>query len=229
MTTLEQPPGSNLTIEQPKKGYRYNQDPFHLARFVIRHHNDWSTYLSGEVLDLGCGVGVLPLLLAEPLPEARFTGIEIQEELAALARLNCQRNRLAARIKILSGDYRDLLGQPEAARKYSVVISNPPYYPPQDGRLNRCPQKSLARHEIAGKLSDLIATAAYGLRNQGIFALVLPAERLTELFVKLLERQLQPKYLQFIHPRNADRAGMLLLAARKNGAPGIIVENPIYI
>ncbi|MCK5915089.1 MAG: methyltransferase, partial [Deltaproteobacteria bacterium] len=91
-TSLERPPGFALEIEQPQKGYRYNQDPFHLVSFINEHSELWGTQLRGECLDIGCGVGIIPLLLAQSLTETSFTGVEIQDDLAKLAGSNVKRN-----------------------------------------------------------------------------------------------------------------------------------------
>ncbi len=228
-TTIEKPPGYDLEIEQPENGYRYNRDPFLLTRFIKEHRDQWRVHLSGKYLDLGTGVGILPLLLARSFSKPSFTGIEIQKDLAALATSNVKRNELSTRIEIITSDYRDLSKQPDFADRFQVVICNPPYYPVNGGRLNHCPQKCLARHEIAGDLESLTRAATFFLTNTGLFILIFPAERLVELIAHLKTVKLEPKNLQFIHPKHSDRAGMLLLAARKNGAPGIVIENPLTI
>ncbi len=228
-TTLEKPPNYDLEIEQPENGYRYNQDPFLLTRFINQHCGQWRDHLNGESLDLGTGVGILPLLLARDLPTARFTGIEIQSDLATLATANVKRNQLSDRIKIITADYRDLSKKSGFAGRFKVVVCNPPYYPAAGGRLNHCPQKRLARHELAGDLESLTRAVAFFLADRGLFILIFPAERLVELITHLKTKRLEPKHLQFIHPKHSDRAGMLLLAARKNGASGIIIENPLMI
>ncbi len=228
-TTIEKPPGFAVEIEQPRKGYRYNQDPFHLVKFIEDHRDIWRRQLSGDCLDLGCGVGILPLLLARILPETRFTGIEIQDELARLATRNCQRNQLDDRIRILNADYRDDNCRADKTTRFQCVISNPPYYPQAGGRINHCPQKQIARHEINSDLISLTQTAALSLSHKGLFITIFPAERLLELTSRLKSVKLEPKHLKFIHPKGADRAVMLLMAARKNGAPGIIIEEPLFI
>ena len=228
-TTLEKPPGYDLDIEQPENGYRYNRDPFLLTKFINEHRDQWRAHLSGDCLDLGTGVGILPLLLARDFPTARFTGIEIQNDLAALATSNAKRNGLNDRIEIVTADYRDLSRETGFTGRFQVIVCNPPYYPAAGGRLNHCPQKCLARHELAGNLESLTRAAAAFLTAKGLFILIFPAERLVELIAHLKAKKLEPKHLKFIHPRNSDRAGMLLLAARKNGAPGIIIENPLTI
>jgi tRNA1Val (adenine37-N6)-methyltransferase len=228
-TTIERPPGYELEIEQPAKGYRYNQDPFHLVQFINDHAGPWRTQLSGECLDVGCGVGILPLLLARHLPDTRFTGIEIQEELARLANANVKRNRLSRRIKIINLDYRDLCREASEHERFQSIICNPPYYPLTSGRTNLCPQKRIARHEQTTSLDSLTRAAAHFLSRKGLFITLFPAERLLELTTHLKAAKLEPKHLQFIHPETSDRATMLLLAARKNGAPGIIIEKPLTI
>ena len=228
-TTLEKPPLYDLEIEQPENGYRYNQDPFLLTRFINEHRNQWRTQLDGECLDLGTGVGILPLLLARDFPGTHFTGIEIQKELATLAANNVIRNKLSERIEIITADYRDLNKKTDLTGRFKMIVCNPPYYPEKGGRLNRCPQKRLARHEMAGNLESLIQTAASVLTTKGLFIVIFPAERLVELMAYLKSQKLEPKHLKFIHPKHSDRAENLLLAARKNGAPGIIIESPLTI
>ncbi len=228
-TTIEKPPGFAIEIEQPRKGYRYNQDPFHLVEFIEDHCELWRHQLTGDCLDIGCGVGILPLLLARKLPDTRFTGIEIQDELARLATRNCQRNQLSDRIQILNVDYRNYNCRTAGITQFQCVISNPPYYPQAGGRINNCPQKQIARHEINSDLASLTRTTALCLNNRGLFITIFPAERLLELTTHLQSVKLEPKHLKFIHPKGSDRAVMLLIAARKNGAPGIIIEEPLFI
>jgi len=228
-TSIEKPPGFAIEIEQPGKGYRYNQDPFHLAEFICNHSELWRSQLTGNCLDIGCGVGILPLLLARKLPDTTFTGIEIQDELARLAARNCERNHLDDRIKIIKADYRQFNCQANGIKYFQSVISNPPYYPEASGRINACRQKQIARHEINSNLESLTRTAALCLNNKGLFITIFPAERLLELTTHLKAVNLEPKHLKFIHPKGSDRAVMLLLAARKNGAPGIIIEEPMFI
>ncbi len=229
VTSIEKPPGFELEIEQPKKGYRYNQDPFHLVRFINDNAEKWGTQLKGKCLDIGCGVGILPLLLARSLPETEFTGVEIQPELASLAKANVKRNRLNDRIRIIQDDYRDLAGDTSRSANFQSIICNPPYYTMAGGRVNLCPQKCIARHEQTSNLDSLTRAAARLLSRKGLFITVFPAERLLELTTALKAVQLEPKQLRFIHPRTSSRSTMLLLAARKNGAPGITIDRPLTI
>ena len=57
-----------------------------------------------RVLDLGTGTGILPILLAAKTSGEHFTGLEIQEESAEMARRSVQLNHLEERIDIIDGD-----------------------------------------------------------------------------------------------------------------------------
>ena len=56
------------------------------------------------VLDLGCGVGAAALCLLARAPEVEVTGLEIQAELAGLARENARLNGWDDRFRVVDGD-----------------------------------------------------------------------------------------------------------------------------
>ena len=57
-----------------------------------------------KVLDMGTGTGIVPVLLKARYPEGHFTGLEIQEESADVARRSVQYNHLEKDITITTGD-----------------------------------------------------------------------------------------------------------------------------
>lgn len=78
----------DLAVYQPLHGYRYTIDPIILCSVM-----DYSIIpdVPGQILDIGCGCGIMPLLMAYRNPEAHITGVEIQEELAAIALWNAEK------------------------------------------------------------------------------------------------------------------------------------------
>ena len=58
-------------------------------------------------VDLGCGSGVLMLLLMWGSPALSMSGLELSEVSADCAARNLERNGLAARAEILCGDLRE--------------------------------------------------------------------------------------------------------------------------
>jgi tRNA1Val (adenine37-N6)-methyltransferase len=221
-TTTENLPDFKLSIQQPKHGYRYNLEPFILADFIDLEKGE-------SVLDLGTGVGIIPLLLARQFPAVgKCTGIEIQPELAEIARRNVKINSLQQQITIIQGDYR-LHRQLAPPSSFSTVIANPPYYPQQQGRLNNCRQKAIARHEITTDLDSLVDAAAFFIKPGGRFVASYPAERLPTLINACQRRKLTPKYLQCVHSQPSEPAELILLAARQNGNKGLQITAPRYL
>lgn len=80
------------------------------------------------VLDMCGGTGAIGLAIAQEVPGARVSLVEVDPVAVAAIEANARRNRLS--VTVLCGDVGDptLLGASEAAA--DVVISNPPYIPP---------------------------------------------------------------------------------------------------
>ena len=75
-----------LNLLQPKKGYRFNIDSVILAHEVLRERGIW--------LDLGCGVGVIALIMAKYGGASKIVGLEVQREPAERAARNIRLNNL---------------------------------------------------------------------------------------------------------------------------------------
>lgn len=172
------------------------------------------------VCDLGCGCGSLSLLLCGKYPQAQLTGMELQEEAAALAQENAVQNSLSDRLRILCGDLREhrtLL--PHSS--FDAVVSNPPYYPAGSGGVSDSPALAAARTELFCTLDDLCACAAWLLRSGGRFFVVHKPERLAELICALSRRHLEPKRLRLVRHQAGGPVSLVLLEARLDGRPGL--------
>jgi tRNA1Val (adenine37-N6)-methyltransferase len=101
-----------------------------------------------KACDLGCGTGIIALLMAWQDSFLSVDGVEIQPEWAALARENARLCGLEDRVCILDGDlrrHREFL----KAGAYDLVVANPPYY--ARGRGKSAPDKArAAARENAG-------------------------------------------------------------------------------
>ena len=175
------------------------------------------------VCDLGCGCGSLSLLLCGKYPQARLTGMELQEEAAAFAQENAVQNGLSDRLRILCGDLREhrtLL--PHSS--FDAVVSNPPYYPAGSGGVSDSPALAAARTELFCTLDDLCACAAYALRFGGEFFLVHKPERLGELCALGAEFDLIPKVLRLVRHTSGGSVSLLLLQMRKGAKQGLIFQ-----
>jgi tRNA1Val (adenine37-N6)-methyltransferase len=211
----------SLQILQKKRGYRFSVDAVLLSQFCrIRK--------SEKVIDLGTGCGVLPLLLSHTTKAYSFVGVEIQKELAELGKKNVMLNHLEDRVLILQRDFRELKDAfpPES---FDVVLSNPPYRKYRTGRVSPAMEKAIARHEIKGTLEDLLSIASYLLPPKGRCYLIFPALRTVDLLGVLRSQRLEPKRLQFIHPRLEEDAKFVLSESIKDSGVELRVMDPLIL
>jgi tRNA1Val (adenine37-N6)-methyltransferase len=210
-----------LQIIQKKKGYRFSMDAVLLSQFIKIRKNE-------RVMDLGTGCGILPLLLSHTTKAHSFVGVEIQKGLAECAEKNVVLNHLEDRISILMQDFRELK-EIFPPGSFDVVLSNPPYRKYRTGRINPSIEKAIARHEIKGTLEDLISIASYLLPPKGRCYTIFPALRTVDLLMALRDGQLEPKRLQFVHPRIGEEAKFILTESIKTSGVELKLMEPLIL
>ena len=211
-----------LNLYQSRAGYRFSLDALLLAHFVGVRRGEQ------RVVDLGTGNGVIPLVLADLHPSITVTGIELQSQMAERARRNVELNGLQMRIQIRRGDVR----RPEQMARggsFDVAVCNPPYRPPQSGRLSANAERQIARHEMKGGLSDFLRAGEYLLRAKGCMALVYPAVRCADLLTAMRQARLEPKRLRMVHSFAGAPASLLLVEGIKGGRSGAEVLAPLTV
>ncbi len=81
-----------------------------------------------RIVDVGTGSGAIAIALANHLPNAAITAVDLSAAALTIARRNAELNGVVDRIRFLEGD---LLG-PVAGQQFEIVVSNPPYVPMAD-------------------------------------------------------------------------------------------------
>ena len=190
---------------------------------------DFAAVRGGEKgADLGCGSGLLMLLLLRRESDLLMAGLEIQPEALRLAEENLRINGLLERAELLCGDLRETVKRlPNGG--FDFVISNPPYFPPESGRMPPDGARETARGETALKLPELCAAASRLCRSGGRIFLCHRPERLVSLLQEMRAHHLEPKRVRFVHHDLHAPASLLLLEGRKDGKPGLSVEAPFLI
>ena len=106
-------------IIQNKEKFCFGMDAVLLSGFAVVKKNE-------NVLDLGTGTGIIPILLEAKTEGREFIGLEIQEESADMANRSVALNNLADKVQIVNGDIKEasnIFGK----GTFNVVTSNPPY------------------------------------------------------------------------------------------------------
>ena len=214
--------GGKVKVIQEKNGYRFSIDAFLLAGFVWLRRGD-------RVIDLGTGVGIIPLILGTRGEDAeQIVGVEIQKQLAELAKRNVLINGLEDLITIYHGDFKGL-NDAFAPSSFDVLVTNPPYYRVSSGRINPCSQKAIARHEITCTINDVLQASCYLLKEGGRMFIIFPATRAITLFDNLRSASLEPKRIRWIYSREGEEAKFILTEAHKGGGEGVEVLPPLFV
>lgn len=208
-------------IIQSRDKFSFGMDAVLLSGFAVVKPGE-------NVIDLGTGTGIIPILLEAKTEGRHFTGLEIQEESAGMAARSVKLNSLEEKIDIVAGDIK------EAARifpksSFDVVTVNPPYMNDSHGIKNPDLPKAIARHEILCTLDDVVRNSAELLRPMGRMYMVHRPYRLIEIISSLREHGLEPKRLKFAHPLADREANMVLIEAIRGARPEVRVEKPIIV
>ena len=210
----------HLIIQDPKR-FCFGVDAVILSGFAKVKKGE-------NVLDLGTGTGIIPILLAAKTEGKHFTGLEIQEEVAEMAERSVRLNQLEARVDIVRGDIREasrLFGK----ASFDVVTSNPPYMNDNHGLKNPDLPKAIARHEVFCTLDDVCREASLLLKSGGRFYMVHRPHRLAEIITSLKTYKLEPKRMKLVHPFADKEANMVLIEAVRGGKSMMKVEAPIIV
>ena len=210
-----------LKVIQKKSGYRFSLDAVILGRLAQVSAGD-------RVIDLGTGCGIIPLILAASTQVKEIVGVEIQEELAEVAYRNVLLNDLQDRITIIKEDLKNLPSSYPTG-SFGVILTNPPFLKQDTGRINPQRQKSIARHEIAVSLQEMLKVASFLLKTPGKFFVIYPAFRLVDLFYEMRQCGLEPKTIQCVHSQIDTPAKMVLVEGVKGGGVEIQVKEPLII
>jgi len=211
----------HLSLIQKKDGLLFGTDAYLLAAFA-------RAVPAGEMADLGSGSGVVSLLCLTKNKFQRAHAVELQADYGALIRRNAAMNGLSSRVCVYTQDVRTLdaktIGGPCAA-----VLMNPPYLPRGAGIPHASVRMETARREENGTVADFCAAAARLLPSGGALYVVYRPDRLADLIAALREERLEPKRMVTVYPDAAAPPCLILVEARRDGAPSLRLAPPLCV
>lgn len=208
-------------IIQNPKGFCFGMDAVLLSGFAKVKQGE-------QVLDMGTGTGIIPILLRAKTEGKHFTGLEIQEYSADMARRSVLLNDLQEKIEIVQGDIKTA-SERFGRSAFDVVTANPPYMNQTHGLQNPNTVKAIARHELLCTLEDVVRETAAVLKPGGRFYMVHRPHRLIEIIGMLSAYRLEVKRLKPVYPSIEKEANMVLLEAVRGGGAFMQLESPIIV
>ena len=204
-----------MLFYQPSQGYCFNSDSIFLYDFI-------SSYLpKGRVLDVGCGVGVIGLLLARDF-NIDLTMVEKQDIMVKFAQKNIEINKIKA--NLVKSDFLEF----SADKPFEFIVSNPPFYHPdviqsQDSHINAC------RYNTHLPIESFLKKVATLLSPRGHFIFCYDAKQLPQLLKNLNRVKLGVEELCMVHPKTDRIAKLAMIHARKNSKAMLKVLPPFIL
>ena len=213
-----------------KNGYRIIQNPekfcFGMDAVLL---SGFAKVKAGEnALDLGTGTGIIPILLEAKTQGEHFTGLEIQEESADMARRSVALNGLEEKIEIVTGDIKDA-SERFGASSFDVITTNPPYMIGQHGLKNGNEAKTIARHEVLCDLEDILRESSRLLKEHGRFYMVHRPFRLAEILSAMVQYRIEPKRMRLVYPYIDKEPNLVLIEGLRGGRSRMTVEKPLIV
>ena len=212
---------NHLRIIQKTDGFCFGMDAVLLSGFAAVKPGE-------RVLDLGTGTGIIPILLSAKTEGEHFTGLEIQEEIAGMAKRSVSMNGLEKKIEIVNGDIKEA-SRIFGAASFDVVTTNPPYMNDAHGLKNPTEVKAISRHEVLCTLEDVVREGAKVLKHGGRMYMVHRPHRLIEILNTMTKYRLEPKRMKLVHPFRDEEANMVLIEAVRGGGAWMKVEPPVIV
>ena len=218
---------SGLRIIQDPARFCFGMDAVLLTGFIQEGIGGRSVARE-ELLDLGTGTGIIPLLMSAKSDCNFLTGLEIQPDSAEMASRSVKLNGLEDRVRILQGDIKeaDALFAPAS---FGIVTCNPPYMIGGHGLKNPDAPKAIARHEVLCTLDDVVRSATLMCKPSGRFYMVHRPERLVDIFSLMRKNKLEPKILRMVYSNFKREPKLILIKGIKNSKSFLKIEKNLYI
>lgn len=174
-------------------------------------------------LDIGCGGGLISVLIHAQFPDACFDSFDIRMEAVQICRENYDANHIEGSVECL-----DVREYRSASKKgiYDLVVCNPPYY--YTGKISPDKEKAVTRGDTLSP-AQFSGAASYFLRKGGSFCVVHKPAFLADIFAAMRLADIEPKRMRFVSHRLNVSPSLVLIEGRRSGNTGLEIMPTLYI
>ncbi len=122
-----------------------------------------------NILDIGCGCGIIAMMLAQK-SDCQVFGIDIHQPSIAEAKENAQQSKFVNRLHFQHISIQDFATT--TTEKFDLIVSNPPFF----DKALRSPvvNRNLSKHTQTLSFEELVHAVCQLLAKNGRFSLILP-------------------------------------------------------
>lgn len=211
-----------LKVIQNKNSFCFGVDSVLLSDFAKEIKRN------SVVVDIGTGTGIIGLLLCKKTNLRKIYGVEIQKDVADMAKRSVRLNQLEDKFEIINCDICQIFDFLEP-NLVDCVVTNPPYKKANTGIKNEDETQTIARHEVKCTLEDVVQQASKLLKDKGEFYMVHRAERLVDIMCLLRKYRLEPKKVRFVHSKPKEKPNLILVKAIKFANAFLKISEPLVI
>ena len=208
---------------QPLRGHRTSVDDM-----LVAHHACRQRSVPRRVLDLGCGLGSVLLMVGWAHRGATLVGVEAQPEHVAYARRNVVLNGCQGRARIEAGDLRDA-ALIDSLSRFDLVLGTPPYFDPGAGTMCADPLRAAAQWELRGGIEDYALAAARALSPEGLFVTCASAEPPKRSIEAFDRASLALRSRRQVIPRRGKPPFLTLLVGAHTASGSTVEEPPLVL
>ena len=208
---------NNKHIIQNKCEYCFTSDAVLLANFVKIKPQE-------VAIDFCSGSGVVGILASQKNKYKKIYLLEAQEHFCDMANRSLILNALQNTIEVINSKVQNATSV-FGKESVKVVMANPPYSTKESLKTDK-DSINMCKYETCLTLSELCASASSILKFGGRFYLIHKADRVAEIINNLQKNNLEPKRIQFVHPKASLNSNVVLIEAVKCVKSGVIVLPP---
>ena len=195
--------------------------PIFLYNFISKNLEMFKN-IKGELLDIGCGSGILGLLVARDYEKLNLHQCELQEVFQFLSQKNSEVNGI--KNSLYRGDLRSC----EFDKKFDYIVSNPPFYH-TDVIKSENENIKVARYNDTMPLESFVKKVAALLKPGGKFFFCYDVKQINDIMLFLNKYKLNIESMQFLHPNSKKEASLVMIYAKSNSKSKLKVLSPLIM
>lgn len=213
----------------PNDYFKFKQFTIHQSGCAMKVGTDgvllgaWAAVSEGNALDIGCGSGLITIMLAQR-SKADVLGIDIESGAAAQALDNAAASPWKERIAIEKVSLQDFIGLAKP-KQFDTIVCNPPYF--ENSKETPKHDRTLARHAVQLSRTDLLRSVDYLLKDDGVFSLIIPSNQVKSFIEQAGNSRLFASRICCVVPRPGKKTKRCLLEFQKTKVP--LVEDELIV